>query len=92
MTLTFEPERIVYDSDQGLMRFFETEGPLLVHCAISKAALVALEDDALAGPSAMGITYRRNRERIQEIADRKYRARRLEAGGLIVIRLADIAA
>jgi hypothetical protein len=47
MALIFGPQRVVYDPSEGLMRFFAAEGLALVECAISKAALVALEDDAL---------------------------------------------
>jgi hypothetical protein len=86
----FEPERVAYDSDEGLLRLFATDGVILVRCAVSKAALTALEDDALAGPHAMVITYRRNRERIQAIAQRKYLRRRFEPGRQLVIRLQDV--
>jgi hypothetical protein len=92
MALTFEPERVVYDHSEGLMRFFAADGAAVVRCAISKAALAALEDDALAGVHAMVITYRRHRELIQEITESKYRGRRLEDGGCVVVRLADVTA
>jgi hypothetical protein len=90
MALRFEPDRVVYDPDEGLLRLFATDGLRLVRCAISEAALTALEDDALEGPDAVITTYRRNRERIQEIAQRKYRHRRFEPGGSLVIRLDDV--
>jgi Protein of unknown function (DUF1488). len=92
MALIFEPQRVVYDPSEGLMRFFAADGVALVECAISKAALTALEDDALAGVHAMVITYRRHRELIQEITERKYRMRRLEDGGRVVVRLEDVTA
>ena len=50
------------------------------------------EDSALAGPHAMAITYRRNRDLIQEVAARKYRMRQFEDGGDVVVRLRDLAA
>ena len=90
MALIFEPDRVVYDPDKRLLRLFATDGLRLVECAISKAALTALEDDALAGPDAMAATYRRNMEQIQEIADRKYRNRQFENGGAVVVRLQDV--
>src|SRR5437764_867942 len=89
MTLTFEPQ-VLYDPQDRMLRLFATDGATLVRCAVSKAALTALEDDALAGPDAMIITYRRNRERIQAIAQRKYRHRWFEPGGDIVVRLEDV--
>jgi hypothetical protein len=92
MALTFEPERMVYDPSEGLMRFFAADGAAIVGCAISKAALAALEDDALGGVHAMVITYRRHRELFQEITESKYRGRRLEDGGCVVVRLADVTA
>ena len=91
MALVFEPERLIYDASERLIRIFAIDGPKLIACAVSKAALIALEDDALAGPHAMAITYRRNRGLIHEIAERKYRAGQFEPGGSVVIRLVDIA-
>jgi hypothetical protein len=89
MALIFEPDRVAYDPDNRLLRLFATDGLILIQCAISKAALAALEDDALAGPDAMAATYRRNMEQIQEIADRKYRNRQFESGA-VVVRLEDL--
>ena len=91
MTLIFEPERVAYDPDQGLLRIFAIDGFRFAPCAVSKAALIALEDDAQAGAHAVLTTYRRNREIIHEIARRKYQARRFEAGG-VVVRLGDVTA
>jgi hypothetical protein len=90
MGLNFEPDRVVYDPEEGLLRMFARDGYVLVKCAVSKAALVALEDDALAGPHAMILTYRRNKERVHAIAQRKYRQRRFEARKAVVIRLEDL--
>ncbi len=90
--LSFEPENIVYDRAEGLMRFFAADGVVLVRCGISIAALAQLEDDALAGPQAMVITYHRNRELIQDILERKYQARQFERGGSVIVRLDDVAA
>ena len=73
-----------------MILIFALDGLQLVRCAVSKAALVALEDDALAGPHAMAITYRRNRSLVQEIARRKYLARHFELGNTIVVRLGDV--
>ena len=81
MALVFEPERLIYDATERLIRIFAIDGPTLIPCAVSRAALIALEDDALAGPHAMAITYRRNRSLIQEIAERKYQAGQFESSG-----------
>ena len=90
MALIFEPDRVAYDPNDCLLRLFATDGLMLVRCAVSKAALAALEDDALAGPEAMVETYRRNAERIQEIACRKYQKRLWENGGMVVVRFEDV--
>ena len=90
MALSFEPDRVVYDDGERLIRIFALDGSQLVRCAVSIAALVALEDDALAGPHAMAETYRRNQALVQEIARRKYLARRFELGNTIVVRLYDV--
>jgi hypothetical protein len=91
MALIFEPERLVYDAGERLIRIFAIDGPRSIPCAVSRAALIALEDDALAGPHAMATTYRRNRSLIHEIAERKYQAGQFESSGSVVIRLVDIA-
>jgi hypothetical protein len=90
MTLTFESDRVLYDPQERVLRLFATDGATLVRCAVSKAALTALEDDALGGPDAMIVTYRRNREHIQAIAQRKYRHRWFEPGGDLIVRLEDV--
>ena len=48
------------------------------------------KNDALAGPHAMTVTYRRNQALVQEIAKRKYLARRFEFGNTIVVRMEDV--
>ena len=90
MALTFEPERVVYDPEEELLRIFATDGALVVPCAVSKAALAALEDTALMGPDAEATAYRQNKELIQTIAQRKYRDHRFETGGVVVVRLQDL--
>ena len=90
MALRFEPDRVVYDPQEGLLRLFATDGALLVRCAVSKAALAALEDDALGSLDLLIATYRRNRKQLQAIAQRKYQHRECEPGGNVVIRLDDI--
>ena len=90
MTLEFETDRVVYDDGERLIRIFALDGLQPVRFAVSKAALAALEDDALAGPHAMATTYRRNRSLVQEIARRKYLARHFEGGNTVVVRLDDV--
>ena len=90
MTLRFEPDQVLYEPEGRLLRLFATDGKMLVRCAISKAALTALEDDALGGPDAMITTYRRNKEHIQAIAQRKYRRRWFEPSGDLIVRLEDV--
>ena len=85
-----ESDQVSYDEERHLLRFSASEGRTAISCAISKAALAILEDDALAGPHAMVITFRRNRERIQAIAMRKYHNRCIEDGEIVVVRRDDI--
>ena len=92
MTLNFESEQIVYDPEESLMRFLATEGAAVIPCAISIAALAELEDNALGGSDAIVTSYFRHRELIKDIVERKYRARRFETGGSVVVRLQDLAA
>jgi len=92
VALAFENERVVYDPEEELLRFFAAAGMTLVRCGVSKAALVALEEDALTDPDAMVSAYLRNRELIQDIVKRKYSAHRFESGRIIVVRLQDLPA
>jgi hypothetical protein len=41
VALSFEPDRVVYDDSERLIRILALDGLQLVHCAVSKAALVA---------------------------------------------------
>jgi len=91
VALKFEPERVVYDLDEDVVRFFANEGPVLIRWAISKAALAELEQHSMTDPDAMMNAYRRHRELIWHIAERKYRAHRYETGR-VVVRLQDLAA
>jgi Protein of unknown function (DUF1488) len=92
MALNFEPEQIVYDLEESLIRFLATEGGAVIGCGISIAALAALEDRALGGADEAVTSFFRHRDLIQDIAERKYRARRFETGGRVVVRLQDLAA
>ena len=38
VALKFEPDRVLYDPDEDVVRFFANEGPVLIRWAISKAA------------------------------------------------------
>jgi Protein of unknown function (DUF1488). len=66
-------DQVIYDADRHILRFCTRDGDIEIACAVSKAALVALEDDASAGPHAMTVTYQRNKKKIQAVAIRKYR-------------------
>ena len=90
MALTFEPDRLVYDPEQGVMHFLGTAGGVPVHCGIAIAALVALEGKSPSGLEAMLATYLRNRQLVDEIIERKYRAGQFESGDSVVVRLEDL--
>ena len=83
-------DQVVYDFEQHILRFHVSDGHAAIRCAVSKAALVALEDDALAGPYAMATTFQRNRERIQAVAIRKYHERCFESGDVVVVWKGDL--
>jgi hypothetical protein len=90
MALPFEPEQLLYDPDQGVMRFLATAGGAPVRCGIAIAALVALQGTSPTRLEAMLATYLRNRQRIHEIIERKYRAGLFEVGDSVVVRLEDL--
>jgi hypothetical protein len=81
-------EEISYDTQRKLLHFQMTERGVTIECAISKAALVLLEDDALAGPAAMATTYLRNKSRIQGLARHKYRD--LKSYGMVIVSALDL--
>jgi len=90
MALSFEPEELLYDPEQGVMRFVGTAGGLPVRCGVAIAALVALQGTSPAGLEAMLATYLRHRQRIHEIIERKYRAGQFEFGGSVFVWLEDL--
>ena len=90
MPLSFKPDRAVYDPTRGVMRFFATDGALLVNCGISKSALIVLDDGVAPGGGVLERIYERHRERIQEVADRKHRQRKLEKDGTIIVHRSDL--
>ena len=83
-------DQVVYDADRHVLHFCTRKGDAEIRCAISRAALMALEDDASAGPYAMNVTYQRNRKRIQAVAIRKYRERCFEEDEIVVVRMGDL--
>jgi hypothetical protein len=90
LDLQFQPERLVYDPEQGLMWFFATEGTVSVECAISMAALAALAHLALQGPNAMMSTFQQHQKLIQKIAEDKYRASQFDSRGKVIVDLEDL--
>ena len=90
MALSFKPDRAVYDPSRGVMRFFATDGALLVNCGISKSALIVLDDGVAPGGAVLERIYERHRERIQEVASRKHRLRKLEKDGTIIVHRSDL--
>ena len=91
MALTFRPNRAVYHSASGVMRFFATHGFLFVRCGVSKDALIAINGACPEG-AALERIYMRHRARIQKIADRKHRAGQVDKDGMIVVHERDLLA
>jgi Protein of unknown function (DUF1488) len=90
MSLSFRPNRGVYDSAGGVMWFFATDGPLLVRCGVLKEALAAIDQGCNEIPGVFERTYQRHRERIQRVAARKHRAKEFDEPGVILVRPADL--
>jgi hypothetical protein len=90
MAPTFQPEQVVYDLEQGVMYFWGTAGGVPLRCGIAVAVLVALEGKSPTGLEVMVATYLRNRQRVHEIIERKYRAGQFEIGDSVVVRLEDL--
>jgi hypothetical protein len=90
MPLSFKPDRAVYDPNRGVIRFFATDGALLVNCGVSKNALMILDEGAPRGGGVLEHIYERHRDRIQEAAARKHRKRQTEKDGTIVVHPKDL--
>ena len=84
-------DQVAYDADRHILRFCTRDSDIEIRCAVSKAALIALEDDASAGSYAMTVTYQRNKEKIQAVAIRKYREHCFEDDDIVVVRRTDLA-
>jgi hypothetical protein len=91
MPLSFKPDRAVYDPSRGVMRFFATDGALLVNCGVSKSALMELDEGAPRGGGVLEHIYERHRERIQAAAAQKHRKRQTEKDGTIIVHPQDLA-
>jgi hypothetical protein len=92
MPLSFTPHRAIYDPTKDLMRFFATDGALLVRCGVSKNALLALDPELPREARMIAQLYERNRQRIEAIADKKYRARHLDKSGMVIVHFSDLRA
>jgi hypothetical protein len=90
MPLSFRPNRTVYDPASGILRFFATEGPLLVKCGVSKDALVALSNGSVGDAAVLERVYQRHRQRIHQIAEQKHRANQIDKSGMIVVSWGDL--
>jgi hypothetical protein len=90
MPLSFKPDRAVYDPSRGVMRFFATDGALLVNCGVSKNTLMILDEGAPRGGAVLEHIYERHRDRIQEAAARKHGKRQTEKDGTIIVHPTDL--
>ena len=90
MTLSFTPDAFVYDDEKGRLLFFAKDGPRLVRCSVTKNALVSLVADPMAG-LPMERIYRRCRQRVQQVAAKKYADKQFEPNGTVVVRRRDLA-
>ena len=90
MSLVFEPDCIAFDAEERVMRLFAVDGVVVVKCAISKAALDAMEEQPLGDPNALAQAYHRHRERILELLQHKHSERQMEPDGAIVVRADDL--
>ena len=90
MSLSFKPDRAVYDPSRGVLRFFATDGALLVNCGVSKTALMELDEGAPRGGGVLEHIYERHRKRIQQVAARKHGKRQVEKDGTIIVHPKDL--
>jgi hypothetical protein len=86
------PYAISYDRQDTLLHFQTMAEGVAIRCAVSRAALALLEDDALGGSAAMATTYHRNKGHIHRLALKKYFERQLERDGIVVVRWIDVQA
>ena len=91
MPLSFQPNRAVYDPANGILRFFASDGPVLVKCGVSKDALASLGAGSAGETTVLERIYKRHRQRIHQIAERKHRANQIDRNGVIVVNRRDLA-
>jgi hypothetical protein len=91
MALTFEPGKGRYDPNRDVVRFWASEGPRFIHCAVSGATLIKLDRAACSVPVDLARLYHRHRQRIHAAARRKHWSRKSEPGGEILVESSDLA-
>jgi len=79
-----------YDENREVVLFHGTTSGQEVYCAISREAIEDHFNPHGRGASARLAAFKRHRRTIEELAERKFRARQFEADGTILIRTLDV--
>jgi hypothetical protein len=92
MPLEFDATRAIYDEDRETVVFMATDGALLVRCCVTREALLTMAQRRARSAREMLEAYRTHSDDIHRIAQRKYRERRIDFDGSVLVLRRDIAA
>ena len=90
--LEFSDDTVRYDDRREVILFHGESGEKDVYCAISREAIEDHFKPKGGGKPARIAAFKRHRRTIEEIAERKFRARQIEPDGTILVRSTDVAA
>lgn len=88
--LEFSDDVARYDEDREVILFRGKSSRGTVYCAISREAIEDYFKPKGGGNAARMAAFKRHRRTIEELAERKFRARQMEPDGTILVRSMDV--
>jgi hypothetical protein len=91
MPLEIEPVPAVYDDERDVVKFMGMDGARMVHCLVTREALLTLARRRAETAKEMLQAYRAYAPLIHRIAVRKYERRQLDLDGSVFVLQRDVA-
>jgi transcriptional regulator with XRE-family HTH domain len=88
--LEFSDDTVRYDDRRDVILFRGEDGEKNVYCAVSRETIEDHFKPKGGGNTARIAAFKRHRRTIEEIAERKYRARQFEPDGTILVHSLDV--
>jgi transcriptional regulator with XRE-family HTH domain len=88
--LEFPDDAARYDDNRDVILFRGQSAGKVVNCAISREAIEDHFKPKGGGNAARIAAFKRHRRTIEELAERKFRARQMEPDGTLLIRSMDV--